>query len=88
MCRQAPGKVLIVAWSPWSRFGTGENGETLIPAMGVLAGGEEGVGEFQGVKSYLWVALLSVGGDQRGAGGGSRERRLGTSARRTKGPAH
>ena len=47
----------------------------MIPAMGVLAGGEEGVGEFQGVKSYLWVALLSVGGDQRGAGGGSSERR-------------
>ena len=39
--------------------------------MGVLAGGEEGVGEFQGVKSYLWVASLRVGGDRRGAGGGS-----------------
>ena len=47
----------------------------MIPAMGVLAGGEEGVGEFQGVKSYLWVASLRVGGDRRGAGGGSSERR-------------
>jgi len=43
--------------------------------MGVLAGGEEGVGEFQGVKSYLWVASLRVGGDRRGAGGRSIERR-------------
>ena len=43
--------------------------------MGVLAGGEEGVGEFQGVKSYLWVASLRVGGDRRGAGSGSSERR-------------
>ena len=47
----------------------------MIPAMGVLAGGEEGVGEFQGVKSYMWVASLRVGGDRRGAGGGSSERR-------------
>ena len=40
----------------------------VIPAMGVLAGGEEGVGEFQGVKK------LPVGGFVEGWGRPERRR--------------
>ena len=33
----------------------------MIPAMGVLPGGEEGVEEHEGRESYLWVDLVGAG---------------------------
>jgi len=73
--RKPPGLVPILVWSPWSRFLEQRGSGSFVPARGGHPGGRGGVGKHEGHESYLWVVSLRVGGDRRGAGAGSSERR-------------